>query len=432
MNCFFVDTDMKYFLYCLILTACFSCNQNRSIVQESFIDSLIENYSPSIIALTNEKDLEFWKSRVDTMPESFVNLQKYSAALSMRFHIDGDVRDLKKADSIMEKIADQYREPGPLLTLAGYKMLQHRFKEAKNYIDTVVAMKAEKYATQMMLFDASFELGDISQASMILKKNYAPGDYAYNFRLSKQDHYTGELDKSIEHMLKASELSGSSPYLQTTALSNTADLYIHSGELKKAVELYKQCIRFNSCDFHSMMGLGWIALVHDRNEKLATKIFSFVHGKLKSPDPLFKLSQAAELTDANAAKKYARAFVQQASQPVYGNMYNKYLIQLYTGILNDPASALAIAQREMSNRTTPQTYAWLAWCLYKNGREEDALNVYRNYVSGRPLEALELYWMGKMMKGLGKGYNAQQFFKAAKKNKYDLCVKERRELEGSL
>jgi len=31
-----------------------------------------------------------------------------------------------------------------------------------------------------------------------------------------------------------------------------------------------------------------------------------------------------------------------------------------------------------------------------------------------------LYWMGKLMQGLGKGYNAQAFFKEAWKNKYDL------------
>jgi hypothetical protein len=178
--------------------------------------------------------------------------------------------------------------------------------------------------------------------------------------------------------------------------------------------------------------LGWIALVHDRNEKLATKIFAFVHEKIKSPDPLFKLSQAAELTDLNKAKKYARAFVQHASLPVYGNMYNKYLIQLYTGILNEPASALAIAQTEISNRATAQTYAWLAWCLYTNGRDKEASEVYSDHVSGRALEALELCWMGKMMKGLGKGYNAQQFFKAAGKNKFDLSLREREEVEENL
>ena len=46
--------------------------------------------------------------------------------------------------------------------------------------------------------------------------------------------------------------------------------------------------------------------------------------------------------------------------------------------------------------------------------------MYQQHVSGKPLEGLELYWMGKLMQGLKKGYNAEEFFKAAYKNKYDL------------
>jgi hypothetical protein len=82
---------MKPFIYCLLIAAASSCKQNKPVVQKSFIDSLLANYAPSPMAVTNQKDLEFWKSRVDTMPESFVNLQKYSSALAMRFHIYGDI-----------------------------------------------------------------------------------------------------------------------------------------------------------------------------------------------------------------------------------------------------------------------------------------------------------------------------------------------------
>ena len=101
-------------------------------------------------------------------------------------------------------------------------------------------------------------------------------------------------------------------------------------------------------------------------------------------------------------------------------MYNKYLLQLYTGILHDPARAESMAKDELINRATPQTYAWYAWALFVNGKKQDAYRVFEKYVSGQPLEGLELYWMGKMMKGLDKGYNAQEFFKAAYQTRYDL------------
>jgi hypothetical protein len=59
----------------------------------------------------------------------------------------------------------------------------------------------------------------------------------------------------------------------------------------------------------------------------------------KSPDILLKMEQLAEFRmDSITMKKYAEEFATQASnQPLYGNMYNKYLIGLYAGVLNDPA-----------------------------------------------------------------------------------------------
>jgi hypothetical protein len=105
---------------------------------------------------------------------------------------------------------------------------------------------------------------------------------------------------------------------------------------------------------------------------------------------------------------------------------------LYTGILNSPQKALAIAEKEISNRATPQTYAWLAWTLHRSGQDIKAMNVYRAHVSGKPLEALELYWMGKLMKETGKNYNATEFFKAANINLYDLSPAKQRDLKELL
>jgi hypothetical protein len=53
-------------------------------------------------------------------------------------------------------------------------------------------------------------------------------------------------------------------------------------------------------------------------------------------------------------------------------------------------------------------------------------------VSGKPLEGLELYWMGKYMQAQDKDYNAKEFLKAAYKNRYDLSPGMVRELEKGL
>ena len=222
-------------------------------------------------------------------------------------------------------------------------------------------------------------------------------------------------------MQKAVENAGQDDGLKLAALSNVGDLYIHAGKLDKAYNCFADCIKTNPADLHSIMGIGWIALVKDKNDSLAEKIFRFVATKTKSPDPLFKLIAVAQQRgDSVLELKYAKAFEQKAADSLYGNMYNKYLIQLYTGILNNAAKAETIAKRELDNRSTPQTYAWYVWGLLCNNKKDEAYSVYQKHVSGKPLEGLELYWMGKLMLALNKGYNAKQYFEEAGKNIYDL------------
>ncbi|MEO6852123.1 MAG: hypothetical protein ABI166_15885, partial [Mucilaginibacter sp.] len=202
---------------------------------------------------------------------------------------------------------------------------------------------------------------------------------------------------------------------------------------QKAADLYKECIRLNPVDFHSIMGLGWVALVHDKNDTLAEKIFQFVASKNKLPDAYFKLYQMTQgRGDKALEKKYAEEFVAKSTDTIYGHMYNKYVIEILTGILNQPAKAEELAKGELNNRATPQTYAWYAYTLFVNNKHDEAYKVFQQHVSGQPLEGLELYYMGKMLKGLDKGYDANQFFKAADKNQYDLSPGLEKDLKANL
>ncbi|MES1215402.1 MAG: hypothetical protein ABUT20_07795, partial [Bacteroidota bacterium] len=401
-----------------------SCNhQEKAIVDPVYVDSLLNNHTISESAKTNKGDLAFWEQRMDSIPDNYVNGPKYAAALSLRFRLIGNIRDLLKADSLMQQsnIAYQGKEDGILFTLANFATQQHHFKMAEEYAEKAAKAGDNKYGAKMAMFDAAFELGQYDIAGNIIRTLKPNDTYPYYFRRSKFEHFNGSLDSSIAYMLKAVEKSEGNRVMQQAAISNAADLCIHKGDLTESYKLFKESIAIDAADFHSIMGIGWIALVHDKNDSLATKIFEFAHNHLSSPDPLLKLMQVAELKgDSINQKEWAEEFAAQATQPVYGIMYNKYLIELYTGILNNPQKAVELSLKETENRITPQTYAWYAWSLALNNEKEKAYSIYNQYISGRPLEGLELYYMGKLMLSLNKGYNAQEFFKAAHKNRYDL------------
>lgn len=417
----------------LLFAAC--KNESRPIVSGVFIDSLIRNYSDTSAINSIETDLQFWMSKIDPLNPGQVSELQYASMLLKRFHLKGDIEDLRISDSMLAAVDRTYahKETGANMGLIRNCILQHRFKEADSLLQFVRNAGIKKYESAAIGFDVAFELGHYRLAETALKKIADPNDYGYHFRRAKLAHYNGDLETAIAAMRQAASLAQNSIALKQAALSNQADLYLHKGDLQEAYDLYRSSIQLNATDLHSLMGIGWIALMHDKNDRIAEKIFLFVDGKTKAPDVLYKLVQvAAARGDSTMQQKYAEAFASIVTQPVYGNMYNKYLLELYTGLLQQPAKAEALAAHELKNRSTPQTHAWYVWSLHSNNKNAEAARIYAEHVSGKPLEGQELYWMGKYMQALEKGFNAQQYFKAAFKNRYDLGVGMVADLENAV
>lgn len=421
---------------CFLILGFSACKtQPDKIVDTRFTDSLLLHYQQSPFEKLMADELAFWKNRLDSNPGTYTALVRYTGALIQRFHSFGDMADLLAADSILHALNKEYKETdaGLLRSLASLHITRHRFKEADACVQKALTIGSEKYASTLLLFDTRFELGFYTSAHKALQTCRSANDYGYIFRLAKWKHFKGETDSAAFYMQKAVALSGASLYLKQTAQSNLADLYLHEGKLEKAGELYSNNLSQNNADFHSWQGLARIMLMHDNNTAGAEKIFRFIGSQNRLPDAHYNLVWVAEQKqDTALAKKMAADFVDKAADSLYGGMYNKYLVELYTGILNDPAKAVAVSEKEINNRATPQTYAWLVWSLHKAGANTRAMEIFKTYVSGKPLEALELYWMGNLMKDMGKEYNASEFFKAADKNRFDLSPAKQKELATSL
>lgn len=402
----------------------FSCSRSKApAVNPLFADSLLTSYQLPEKALVTGRNLLFWEKRMAEQPDDFVNGPKLASALLSDFQLYGNIHSLASADSLLLRadLANQLKEPGLIRSRASLSMMRHRFAEADSFLRRAVAIDGDNIANHSLSFDIAFERGNYAKATQLLQNIQQNRTYGYLFRRAKLEHYHGSLDTAISCMLQAAEKAGNNVFLRETALSNAADLYMHKGDAKHAARLYQECTGINPAGFHHISGLGQVALLYDHNDSLAEKLFRLVEHYTTSPDILLKLEQVAEKRNDTAAQiKYASQFVQQAGDSLYGLMYSKYLVDIYTGVLQSPQKAIAIAEQELSNRPTPQIYAWYAWSLYCNGDKEKAYAVFKSFVSQMPLEGPELYYMGCMMKGLKKGYTASQFFKAAWKNRFDL------------
>lgn len=421
----------------MFFVVCIACGKKQPLVEQEFVDLTISNYSKDFNKTFTELETEskFWKDRTINKPADIVNAVKYASTLIDQFRLTGDVNLIKQSDSILFEVSKNYNHQvaNIFLSLCNHYILQHRFNEADSLFKIADKLGLQSYPKLSTAFDVQFELGLYQLAEKSITKLNQSNDFGYQFRISKLMHYKGNLDSSIAAMKVATQLISNNEALLLSTQSNLADLYLHNNDVINAYKNYKACLTKNAADLHSLMGIGWLALVHDQNDSLASVIFQFATKKTQLPDPLFKLVAVAQQTkDSLLELQYAKEFDQEATKQLYGKMYSKYLIQLYTQILQQPQHAVELARKEIVNRATPQTYSWLVFALTNNHQLNEANKIYNEFVEGKPLEGLELYWMGKYMLAINKKYNAKQYFKEAIKNKYDLLPRIVMDIEQQL
>ena len=383
---------------------------------------MISNYSITERKKTDSAEMIFWRNRIDKYHPGLINEQKYGSCLLARFYKMGNIEDLNSADTIFKKLDERFNqtEPSISLMLAHISLMRHQFGQAKKYVQEARDHDARRYPLLLAAFDVSFERGEYDSARFFLYAIRGNKDFNYFFRLSKWQHLNGATDSALSSMVDASRWTGQDSFSRQVALSNAGDLCVHMGKLREAVDFYFQSLELNPSDFHSLSGLGRIALLGDHHDFIAEKIFQFIRIRSPKPDVLLRLAELEKGRGREAAaQEYLRAFISAVNTATYGNMYNKYLIDLYTGIFPDREKAEMIAQHELLNRETPQTFAWYAWTLSSNQKNTEAYEIFQKHVSGRPLEALELYWMGNMFSNMHRSYDALAFFQAAKQNRFD-------------
>lgn len=399
------------------------CQNNQSIVEKSFVDSLQSVYTPDSLLASNERNRIFWCNRINPNNQGNINELQYASTLINRFKLQGDIQDLDSAIAIMKKVDTTFAHTlsGPLLSLVSASIMHHRFSEADSFYLKACKIGIKDYQRAALGFDVIFELGYYGQAAIYLKSMSGVKDYNYFFRRSKMDHLNGNTDSAFSAMQQAVSLAGKRPILQNLAWSMLGDLQVHQGDLQDASKSLKKAIRVNPGDIHSILQLGWIALMQNKDTTIANKLFQIAINRNQLPDPYYKLYQMAQWEhNSTKAKKYAQQFEQKATMQAYESMYSKYLIELYATILNQPQKAEEMSLAELKNRTTPQTYAWYAYSLLCNHQKEKAYQIFQQYVAGKPIEGIELYYVGKVLKSVNHGLDAKNCFDAAMQNKYDL------------
>jgi hypothetical protein len=428
---------MRYKLFYLLVGSIFSisCNE-RSILKNSdyavYLDPTIIN--AQVDAAGREKN--FWSDRLKVDTGSYISKLELAKNELLLFKLTGNIQSLHKGDSLLVNASGKLGNTDPelLFALSHNSITQHRFRRAAYLNSHAEKMQGDLYAVRLLQFDAWMELGRYGDAYKSLQSLKNRSSFDYLVRKAKWEDHNGRLGEAILLMERALELVRSDKRSNYTwALSNLADMYGHAGRIQDSYNAYLEVLALEPGNLYCLKGIAWIAYSYEKNYAEAKRIWRFILSQAEMPDLKLLLAEIAEMeNDLSTANKWKADFIADVTRPGYGNMYNKYLIELFSASKEDKDKAIALAKREIRERFTVETCDLLAWAYYQSGAPDAALKISEAYVAGRSFEPIILMHSAFIKAANDKKEEARILLEECLESSFELGPSATREIKEKL
>jgi tetratricopeptide (TPR) repeat protein len=340
---------------------------------------------------------------------------------------------------LLKKSSEKLNHTNPelLYSLSQTSVAQHQFIQSASYISSAEKAKGDLYTIRLLQFDTYMELGKFAEAYKSLESLKDKESFDYIIRKAKWQDHKGNLSAAITLMEKAFEkVKDKNKDLYCWALSNLADMYGHAGRVQEAYNGYVNVLKKDPANLYCLKGIAWIAYAHDNNTTEAKRILQYILTQTEMPELKLMLAEIAE-TEGNMQEKQRliNEFVTTVTKHGYGDMYNKYLIKIYTEDTRDYRKALVIAEKELANRFTPEICDWLAWVQYKMGDIKKANETAGGFVANKTFEPDAILHTAYIYAANGKTKEARAMLNECLESSFELgpvLVKQIKEKLASL
>ena len=395
----------------LVISIFTSCNSNskgdkKEIANTNDYQRYLSNDTNKKLENT-KKEMLFWQKKYDSSPNQYTYLIKLSSLYSQLFEITGQIENLYTAEKLLLECNSRVKGEKASIhrAIARNYISQHRFKEALSYLEMALKLGEDKMDTQKMLFDVYMELGSFEKAKnqLTIFKNF--NDFDYLIRLAKWNDHVGNLEDAIKVMEKAMTLTENSNNIvqKEWIYSNIADFYGHAGRIEESYQYYLKTLELDNNNMYALKGIAWIAFSHDRNIDKASKIVDFIQTKHQVPDLYLFEADLYEFQNNNIGRENAiNKYLVKLQESNYGEMYNAYNVLLFSETLNKKNEAIKIAEREIQNRPTPESYDLLAWAYYNMGDFEKAYEIAKEFTINKSHEPNILFHNELILKANNK------------------------------
>lgn len=395
---------MKPILLLACVSLLFAC-QEQQITNTEDYKTYLEAQDVSMKQEALHK-LQFWNSRIKQDSTQIIALGKSAQEYAMLFKTTGDITFLKKAESVIRKATNKAHigKDTYLRSLAHNLITQHQFKEAAVALQEAQRIAPNKRETHLMQFDVAMELGNYPTAETYLYLVTDFSDFNYLIRLAKWKDYIGDLDAAIHYMEQATDIVDrkKDKELQIWSYTNLGDYYGHAGRIKDSYAHYLKALQLDPYNAYAKKGIAWITYSHEKNPEEALRILDAIQKQHQSPDYFLLKAEIADYQNKYALKnEYLNSYFQAVQNPSYGDMYNTYTAEILLNEHKDYDTVIEIAQKEIKNRPTPQSYDLLAYAYQQKGEYIQALAIAKKHIENKTHEPTIQFHLAEIYKANG-------------------------------
>ena len=355
---------------------------------------------------TTSKFYELWNNKIQPDSMQLLSFGNVASEYNRYFKHTGKIEYLKKAEKSLKKAVEiaAIGKAGYCRALARNYISQHRFVDALDMAKEAKKMGSGSKETNELFFDVYMELGKYYKAEAILKILDDPNDFGYLIRLAKWNDYKGDLNKTIAYMEKAKSIAETKndKDLKIWSYTNLADYYGHAGRIEDSYNHYLMSLELDPKNAYAKKGIAWIVFSHERNPKEALRILNSIMENYESPDYyLLKAEIADFMGDEMMKSKNLDNYSKIVKNLNYGAMYNAHNVEFYLNNTKQYKKAIELAQEELKNRETPETYMLLANSYFKLGDLDKAVSIIEKKIKGKTYEPNILLQCAKIYKSIG-------------------------------
>lgn len=356
-------------------------------------------------------DIAFYEKRFERDPQSAADLAQVAGLYLQRSRETGDFADFRRAEAAARRslALRTSRNSKTFLTLASSLLAQHRFVEARDVAEDIVALEPDVASYRALLGEIQLELGDYKNARITFDTLEGARDkLAVAPRLARWREITGQSGEARKILFQALREAESRPDMPNEQVAwfylRVGDIEYRNGRLDEAQRAFKAGLEVEPSDFRLLSALARLEAARGKWKNAIA--YAKRVGPAADISTLALLGDAhAALGDEEAAEAYFRAAesMGRTRPEPFNRQWTLFLLEHD----RDVDSVLALLQREIEMRRDVYGYDQLAWALYKSGNYVAARQAMRSALGMGTQDATMHFHAGMIERALGVGENAR-------------------------